>query len=178
MLDAGCWIGASHHRRQPTDHTDRQTHRRFHRTIAFCPQITLIDAELTCHGIAEGEAGSQRHNVASTKTQRLEGFTKTSQLRVGDTGPERCQTSLWRCSDREGPDGPAGRRPYNHRSQGFGWRSRQVMARTSSNSWRTDSVRLTSIAPNPARRRKCVSTSFAEPYAIRQWWSRSLPDRP
>ena len=41
------------------------------------------------------------------------------------------------------------------------------MARASSKSWSADSVRLTSIAPDPERRRKCVSTSLAEPYASR-----------
>jgi len=61
---------------------------------------------------------------------------------------------------------------------GFGWRRRQVRARTSSKSWRASSVRELSIEPVPMRRRRWVSTSLAEPKAIRQWWRRSRPDRP
>ena len=50
---------------------------------------------------------------------------------------------------------------------GFGWRRRQVMARTSSKSWRAVAARALSIALAPTRRRRWVSTSLAEPYAMR-----------
>ena len=47
--------------------------------------------------------------------------------------------------------------------QGFGWRRRQVMARTSSKSWMAVVACAVSIAATPVRMRRWVSTSFAEP---------------
>ena len=60
----------------------------------------------------------------------------------------------------------------------FGWRRRQVRARTSSKSWMAVAACVRSMAPAPVRSRRWVSTSLAEAYAMRQWWLRSRPDRP
>ncbi len=60
----------------------------------------------------------------------------------------------------------------------LGWSNRHVMTRTSSNSRNVLLARATSTTPAWARRRRWQSTSFAEPYPIRQWCIRFRPDRP
>ncbi len=72
-----------------------------HRKIAYCPQITQMDAD-----------PAQHRTVANTKAPRREAVTEPSQQRVGEKWLGRRQTSWWHTLDRNGSEGQAGSPPH------------------------------------------------------------------